>query len=340
MLEKRFKSIGLEKVYPERFDKVDYGGVYAIVFYIDKAIKLRDWTLTKGVYVYIGSAKRGLKLRLKRYVSDVSKKFWHIDFLLPYAKVLFAYVGDSLSESELALYTSNFYPSIENFGNTDDKNNDSHLFYVPPLFLIVKSLYEEGIRRNAPVYVALEDTKDPFERFIFVFLSSRTKDETTLRVTKNFVKRFKSWDEIRSSSLEEIERLLYGVAFYKQKSRNLKRISEMLSGREVPSSYDALVKLPGIGRKIAKVILADIFRHDIIGVDVHVHRISNRIGLIKTKTEEETDKKLNFLVPPSLKRKFNVSFVGYGQTICTPKNPKCSSCRIQEYCRFYVSRSF
>ncbi len=336
MLEEKFKSLGLRKLLPVEFKDAKEPGTYALVFYLERPIKIRNWVFTKGVYVYVGSAKKGLKTRLSRYLSVPAKKFWHIDFVLPYANILFAYVGNSISETELAKILSRYYPSIERFGNSDDKHSISHLFFVPPLHYIINSFYEEGIKRKAPVYNAITQIKDPFERFIFVFLSSRTKDEITFRVTKNFVSKFDSWDKIKKATVEEIESLIYGVAFYRQKSRNLKKISEMLHGKYVPSSYDELIKLPGVGRKIAKVFLADVFNSDVIGVDVHVHRISNRLSIINTKTEHESDIVLNLMIPSSLKQKFNISFVGYGQVVCLPKNPRCSECKIKEYCRAYA----
>ncbi len=331
MLEERFKT----KVFPRDFSKLEGKGSYVLVVYVRKPTKFRRWIFKKGIYLYVGSALNEYKRRLSRYLN-IKRKFWHIDYLLDHGEILWAYLSNK-GEVELAKELSHVFHSIECFGNSDDKENSSHLFYVPPMEYVTRIFNEESRKRNAPVFYALKQTSQPYERFIFVFLSSRTKDEKTLEVTKKFVKRYPTWEKVREASLSEVEDILYGVAFHKQKAKNMKKIANILKGREIPKDYEALIALPGIGKKIAKVILADVFKENVIGVDTHVHRITNRLGWVNTKKEDETDRLLNMMVPDKLKHVFNISFVGYGQTVCLPKNPKCGQCMVKEYCDYYLN---
>jgi len=204
---------------------------------------------------------------------------------------------------------------------------------------VKKVLYlmeKEARKRKAPVFrKELIIENDPFKIFILAFLSSRTKDETTVKVCKRLFKRVSNFKDILSLSQKEIEKLIYGVGFYRQKAKNLKKTAEIIVKRysgNLPNQLEELVKLPGVGNKIAKVILAEAYRKPYIAVDVHVHRISNRLGIVKTKTPSETDRVLDKIIPEELKRKYNKIFVAFGQTVCKPKRPLCNECPLKNLC--------
>jgi len=195
---------------------------------------------------------------------------------------------------------------------------------------------KEARKRKAPVFrKELIIENDPFKIFMLAFLSSRTKDETTVSVCKRLFKRVSNFKDILSLSQKEIEKLIYGVGFYRQKAKNLKKTAEIIVKKydgNLPNQLEELVKLPGVGNKIAKVILAEAYRKPYIAVDVHVHRISNRLGIVKTKTPSETDRVLDKIIPEELKRKYNKIFVAFGQTVCKPKRPLCNECPLKNLC--------
>lgn len=198
---------------------------------------------------------------------------------------------------------------------------------------VVEIMEEEGRKRKAPVLFLKNHLTTPFRTLVFVMLSSRTRDETTARATQRLFRVADTPEAIARLSTEEIERLIYGVGFYRIKARKLKELAKAVAelGR-VPDTFEELVKLPGIGRKSANVVLANAFGKPAIGVDTHVHRISNRLGIVRTKTPEETEKKLEEVVPHELKPRFNRAFVAYGQVVCLPKKPLCNECPIAEEC--------
>ncbi|NPA22508.1 MAG: endonuclease III [Candidatus Micrarchaeota archaeon] len=189
---------------------------------------------------------------------------------------------------------------------------------------IVKRL--EKANKDAPVYKAQDYLDSKEKKFVFVFLSSRTKDEVTLEATRRLFQKYHSLEEIRKVPEEELAELIKPVAFYKQKAKNLKKI------HHIPENLEELLKLPGVGIKIAKVYLASLGQ-PYVGVDTHVHRILNRIGIVNTRTPEETDKILEEMIPPSLKPKINLLLVAHGQKTCLPRNPKCEQCPLQEICK-------
>ncbi|MFA5049835.1 MAG: endonuclease III [Candidatus Micrarchaeia archaeon] len=205
------------------------------------------------------------------------------------------------------------------------------------LEFILKIMEREGRRRNAKVFeLEKENMGNPFKMLISTILSSRTRDENTIIATRKLFSRINNAEELSKLDIKTIEKLIYGVGFYKTKAKNIKKTSEILINKfnkNVPSNLDDLLKLKGVGRKTANIVLSRCFGKDALGVDTHVHKISNRIGWVKTKKPEETEKKLIKIVPKKFIRKFNLVLVSYGQTICTPKNPKCEICKIRKFCR-------
>ncbi len=200
---------------------------------------------------------------------------------------------------------------------------------------MLSRMERESSKRNAPVLRAETSTKHtPFMILVFTMLSARTKDETTIKVVDRLFKIARTPEQMSSLGRPRLEKILYGVGFYRMKAKNLLETSRILKKRgNVPDTLEELLQLPGIGRKTANIILARAFGKNALGVDVHVHRISNRLEIVKTKKPEETEKALVAAVPGKYIRRLNRSFVAFGQTVCLPRNPQCSICPINKICK-------
>ncbi|WP_029551281.1 endonuclease III domain-containing protein [Thermocrinis jamiesonii] len=203
---------------------------------------------------------------------------------------------------------------------------------------VIQILRREYDRLNAPIEKLKAQKKgDPLRALICTLLSTRTKDETTAEVCKRLFERVKSLDDLLEIDQKELEGLLYPVGFYKNKAKYLKQmalqIKEEFNG-EVPNTLEGLLKLKGVGRKVANIVLVEAFGKPAIGVDTHVHRICNRWKLVSTKTPEQTEKVLTQILPKEYWMDFNRLLVAFGQTICKPVKPKCDVCPIREFCEF------
>ncbi len=208
-----------------------------------------------------------------------------------------------------------------------------------PVNRILNTMLKEAEKRNAPVFT-IEDFNgdDPFRSLIFSILSARTKDPTSLIAAKRLFSKYPTAERLAKAERKNVEKLIHSVGFYRQKAKYVISAAGMVVkdfGGKVPDDYDELIKIPGVGRKVANVLLAYTFEEDRIPVDTHVHRISNRLGWVKTKKPEQTEEKLMKFVPKRLWTKVNSAMVSYGQTVCLPRNPKCSECKVRNYCRYY-----
>ncbi|MCX6774354.1 MAG: endonuclease III [Candidatus Micrarchaeota archaeon] len=201
---------------------------------------------------------------------------------------------------------------------------------------ILSEMEKQGMKNRAPVFRIKKEMKDPFRILIFTMLSSRTKDNKTLEICKRLFLRYKTANALSKAKENEIKKLIFGVAFHNQKAGRIIKIAKEVSKKGVPRTFEKMIKLPGVGRKTANVVLASVFGKDTIGVDVHLHRISNRLGLVNTKKPEKTEERLKKVFPKRLWKKINISFVGYGQTICRPVNPKCNICKLNKICRYFA----
>ena len=200
---------------------------------------------------------------------------------------------------------------------------------------IYNILKKEVSNYNVPVVDLVEtQTRDPFRVLVATILSARTKDETTTLATKNLFKKVKKPKDLEKLSIKEIERLIYPVGFYKNKAKYLKQLPKSLNefDNRVPSNIDDLVKLPGVGRKTANLVVAVGFRKKAVCVDVHVHRIMNRLGYVRTKTPYQTEMALRKKLPEKYWIKMNSILVAFGQNLCRPISPYCSRCPIIKYC--------
>jgi endonuclease-3 len=195
---------------------------------------------------------------------------------------------------------------------------------------------------NGDNKTALRDLKerheDPFVVLIGTILSQRTRDERTEEAVNKLFGRFKGVKDLAAASPEEVEELIKGVGFYRSKSRSVVEVAKIIRdkyGGVVPSDMEELLRLPSVGRKTANCVLVYGYGMDAIPVDTHVHRIANRIGIVKTKTPEETETRLKEVVPKRLWRVLNDRFVSFGRSICKPIRPKCEICSINGECEYY-----
>jgi len=181
------------------------------------------------------------------------------------------------------------------------------------------------------------DDKNPFHILISTLLSARTQDATTLAASERLFKAAATPAELARLPIRRIEKLIFPVGFYRNKARFVKAASKAIvdtfDGR-VPQTLEEMVTLPGVGRKTASLVMIVAFqsqRH--ICVDIHVHRISNRLGWVKTKTPEETEQALYKAVDARWWPLLNLHLVTWGQNICRPVNPRCDRCAIRPDCR-------
>ena len=186
------------------------------------------------------------------------------------------------------------------------------------------------------------ETGGPFSILIGTILSARTKDENTAKVVRELFAKYGSAKELAAARIRDVERIVRPIGFYRVKSRRIIEVAQIIQqqyGGEVPEDIDELVKLPGVGRKTANCVLVYAFERPAIPVDVHVHRISNRLGLVDTKTPEDTEQALLDSVPRRHWLRINDTFVMYGQNICKPVSPMCGVCQIREECRYYLDNN-
>jgi endonuclease-3 len=191
--------------------------------------------------------------------------------------------------------------------------------------------------------VAEHYERDPWAVLVSTILSLRTKDEVTLAASRRLLAKAPGPRELAALSENSIARLAYPAGFYRTKAANLKKIAAILLADykgEVPAGMDALLALPGVGRKTANLVLVEAFDLPGICVDIHVHRISNRTGWVSTKTPEQTEMTLREILPRKYWKGINALLVLYGQNICRPLSPYCSRCVIKKHCkRIEVGRS-
>ena len=203
-----------------------------------------------------------------------------------------------------------------------------------------RALRREFVSHDAPIIELIQaHTRDPFCVLVGTILSARTKDQCTAGAVKRLFAEargdvFRPGDLVRLT-VQEIERLIYPVGFFRDKARHLKRlpsVREEKFGGVLPHTVEELCELPGVGRKTANLTVPVGFDLPAICVDVHVHRICNRLGLVRTKTPFETEMALRKILPVRYWKTWNSHLVSFGQTRCGPIRPKCEGCPISRYC--------
>ena len=184
----------------------------------------------------------------------------------------------------------------------------------------------------------MEDIHDPFIVLIACILSLRTNDRTTYPATMRMLKLGKTPKDFLNVSLEDLQYAIYPVGFYKNKAKQILDIAYELYHNYnsiVPDRIDELVKFKGVGRKTANLVQSKGYNLPSICVDVHVHRISNRLGIVSTKEPEDTEFALKNNLPKSCWSEINTLFVTLGQNVCKPTKPECSKCKLTAYCLYY-----
>ena len=183
-----------------------------------------------------------------------------------------------------------------------------------------------------PRITALQDLHDaedrgPFSILIGTILSARTKDESTSRIVKELFKVYKNSRQLANAKVRDDEKIIKSIGFYHVKARRIIEVPKIIDSKykgKVPDNLEKLVELPGVGRKTANCVLVYAYEKPAIPVDIHVHRISNRLGLVQTKTPEDTEFELMKIIPKNLWLDINETFVKYGQNICKPISPMCN----------------
>lgn len=198
------------------------------------------------------------------------------------------------------------------------------------------------VRATALKNLQTQEDGDPYKILIGTILSARTRDETTTNVIKMLFSKFKNPEELSRANLKEIKELIQKIGFYNVKAARIKEVSKIIVEKynsKVPPNLEDLLSFPGVGRKTANCVLVYGFRKPAIPVDVHVHRISNRIGIVNTKNPEETE----IVLQKSIDRKHwiavNETFVVFGQNVCLPIKPKCNVCRLTKLCKYYETNN-
>ena len=185
-------------------------------------------------------------------------------------------------------------------------------------------------------FVNLMDTfNDPYLVLISCILSLRTNDRTTYPATLRMLELAKTPKEMKGVNVNDLAKAIYPVGFYENKAKQIIELSRQIDeelGGKVPDEIEDLIKFNGVGRKTANLVLARGFNKPAICVDVHVHRIFNRLGYVKTKSPEETEFALREKLPKKYWIDINTLMVTHGQNICKPQKPDCSNCPIAEYC--------
>ncbi len=205
------------------------------------------------------------------------------------------------------------------------KKNSTH--FTPPLIDLIVA----------------ECGHDPFLILIACLLSLRAKDTTTIHVCRALFNRVRTPAQLLSMDRQELETIIFKTGFYKNKAEVLQYVSAVLIERfegRVPGTYEELISIKGVGPKTANLVLGAGFGVPSICVDTHVHRISNRLGIISTATVEETEQSLKKILPKKDWIIWNNLLVIWGQNICAPLSPKCSQCAIADQCkRIRVTKS-
>ena len=182
----------------------------------------------------------------------------------------------------------------------------------------------------------------PFSILIGTILSARTKDETTTKAVKALFLKYKNPKELANAKIKDVEKIIRSIGFFHVKSKRIVEVAKIIHTKykdKVPEDLDTLVQLPGVGRKTANCVLVYAFEKPAIPVDIHVHRISNRLGLVDTKNPEETEQELMSKIDKKYWIDINDTFVMYGQNICKPISPMCNVCKIKKSCEYYKTKN-
>ncbi len=208
---------------------------------------------------------------------------------------------------------------------------------IDNIYSVLQKAFNENKLIHSEFVDFMENVKNPYLVLICCILSLRTNDKITIGAAKRMLELAKTPLEMTKVSCEELQKAIYPVGFYQNKASQIielsKEIAEKYKG-EVPDEIDELTKFKGVGRKTANLVLTKGFNKPAICVDVHVHRICNRLGYVKTNKPDDTEMALRKKLPKKYWINFNTYLVTLGQNICKPQNPKCNLCPVANFCRY------
>ncbi len=327
-------------------------GIYLLLIRLTKSARItyghRAQTFNAGYYVYVGSAMAGLHGRLRRHLTLVDGGHWHIDGLLQKGTVVDVQAQvtrDTRAECNTAQQVQ-AWPNaqrIPGFGSSDCRCT-SHLTYfrrrpqqsvratevqpaIPAMFSVLGTDYEDHASYD----------RDPFQTLVKCILSLRTQDPVTDAAAERLFRILQTPDDFRVSSKELIAETIYPVGMYRQKAQRLidiaQRIVEQFDS-QTPADIETLTTLPGVGRKTANLVRSFAFHKPAVCVDTHVHRITNRWGLVRTATPDDTEQELRRILPQDVWSPINPYLVQHGQQICRPLRPNCASCTLRRWCQY------
>ena len=301
-----------------------------------------------GWYTYIGRALRGLSGRLTRHLRTSRFRHWHVDNLLANGHVVDVQVrlttapeDECRTAEEVGRWTA--AEKVPKFG-ASDCSCPTHLYHFPRR--PSGSLLARTVAPRLPdMFSHLDDLwenhalfdRDPFATLVTCILSLRTQDPVTHAASERLFAVFRTPTQFATADPDRIAERIFPVGMYRQKSRRLIQIARQLLDRhdgEVPADIEALTTLPGVGRKTANLVRSFSFHLPALCVDTHVHRITNRWGLVRTATPEDTETELRALLPRRYWIAINPLLVQHGQNICRPLAPRCDRCPLAGLCEF------
>lgn len=199
----------------------------------------------------------------------------------------------------------------------------------------ILEIIENAIEGEAHLDELAKERQDPYKILISTILSARTRDANTRRATDRLFTKFHTPKSVAEADIETLEDLVRVSGFFKVKAARIKEVSKILLEKyngKVPNDYEKLITLPGVGSKTANCVLVYAFKVPAIPVDTHLHKITNRMGWVKTTNPDKTEQALKRIVPKNLWIDLNRLLVRFGQQICLPRRPKCEICPINDLC--------
>lgn len=327
-------------------------GIYALTLRLPRrttaTLGQRTLELPAGWYVYVGSAMSGLRSRIARHARTKGFRHWHIDSLLAAGRITdvqCCVTSDTNAECRLAARIAGRRDAspVPAFGASDCRCA-SHLTWSaqPPTFSIradhalsqIDTIVHE-LRSRYVDHTAWDHP--PFRTLVTCILSLRTKDPVTHAAAKRLFAVMSTPEAFANADPTRIAELIYPVGMYREKARHLTEIAQQISTRyngQTPPEIDDLLTLPGVGRKTANLVRSFAFGLPAICVDIHVHRITNRLGLVRTAHPDDSERELRIVLPRQYWLEINPLLVQHGQQICRPTRPKCDVCPFRDACAY------
>jgi len=213
--------------------------------------------------------------------------------------------------------------------------------HIKEILSKIKEMNNTSCDNTALKDISEVNSTDPFRVLIGTILSQRTRDENTRRATRDLFSHYKNAKELSKGRIDVIEKLIKPSGFYHVKAQRIKDVAKIIIEEyhgKVPDDINSLLSIPSVGRKTANCVLVYAFNKPAIPVDTHVHRISNRLGIVETRKPEETEDALRESINQEFWLELNDLFVKFGQKICTPISPKCNSCKLKNGCTYYLEK--